>query len=74
MDKITEPVIFKQKNTEPNTLNDTDLEKTNISLTTPLPNVLMLVLLFLATIAIIIAGYIHGDMHFAKVLENLKND
>ena len=72
MDKITEPVIFKQKNTEPNTLHDTDLEKTNISLTTPLPNVLMLVLLFLATIAIIIAGYIHGDMHFAKVLETIK--
>ena len=72
MDKIEEPAISKQKSTEPSTSNDTGSEKTNISLTTPLPNVLMLGLLFLATIAIIIAGYIHGDMHFAKVLENFK--
>ena len=72
MDKIAEPAISKQKSTEPSTSNDTGSEKTNISLTTPLPNVLMLGLLFLATIAIIIAGYIHGEMHFAKVLENFK--
>ena len=72
MDKIEEPAISKQKSTEPSTSNDTGSEKTNISLTTPLPNVLMLVLLFLATIAIIVAGYIHGDMHFAKVLEYFK--
>ena len=72
MDKIEEPAISKQKSTEPSTSNDTGSEKTNISLTTPLPNVLMLGLLFLATIAIIVAGYIHGDMHFAKVLEHLK--
>ena len=74
MDKIEEPAISKQKSTEPSTSNDTGSEKTNISLMTPLPNVLMLVLLFLATIAIIVAGYIHGDMHFAKVLETIKND
>ena len=72
MDKIEEPAISKQKSTEPSTSNDTVSEKTNISLMTPLPNVLMLVLLFLATIAIIVAGYIHGDMHFAKVLETIK--
>ena len=72
MDKIEEPAISKQKSTESSTSNDTGSEKTNISLTTPLPNVLMLGLLFLATIAIIVAGYIHGDMHFAKVLENFK--
>ena len=72
MDKIEEPAISKRKSTEPSTSNDTGSEKTNISLTTPLPNVLMLVLLFLATIAIIVAGYIHGDMHFAKVLEYFK--
>jgi len=72
MDKIEEPAISKQKSTEPSISNDTGSEKINISLTTPLPNVLMLVLLFLATIAIIIAGYIHGDMHFAKVLETIK--
>jgi len=73
MDKIEEPAISKQKSTDPNISNDTGSKKTNISLTTPLPNVIMLGLLFLATIAIIIGGYIHGDMHFAKVLEHLKS-
>ena len=35
-------------------------------------NVVMLGLLMLCVAAIIIGGYIHGDMHFAKVLEHLK--
>jgi hypothetical protein len=34
--------------------------------------VLMLGLLMFSVAAIIVAGYIHGDMHFAKVLEHLK--
>jgi len=34
-------------------------------------NVVMLGLLMLCVAAIIIGGYIHGDMHFAKVLEHL---
>jgi hypothetical protein len=34
--------------------------------------VAMLGLLMLGVAAIIVAGYIHGDMHFAKVLEHLK--
>jgi hypothetical protein len=34
--------------------------------------VLMLGFLMLGVIGIIIGGYIHGDMHFAKVLEHLK--
>jgi len=33
--------------------------------------VAMLGLLMLCVAAIIIGGYIHGDMHFAKVLEHL---
>jgi len=33
--------------------------------------VLTLGLLMLCVGAIIVAGYIHGDMHFAKVLEHL---
>jgi len=41
-------------------------------LTPPVPNVVMLGLLFLSTLVIIVGGYIHGDMHFAKVLEHLK--
>jgi len=35
--------------------------------------VLTLGLLMLCVGAIIIGGYIHGDMHFAKVLEHLKS-
>jgi hypothetical protein len=35
-------------------------------------NVVMLGLLMLCVAAIITGGYIHGDMHFAKVLEHLK--
>ena len=35
-------------------------------------NVVMLGLLILCVAAIIVGGYIHGDMHFAKVLEHLK--
>jgi len=34
--------------------------------------VLTLGLLMLCVAAIIVGGYIHGDMHFAKVLEHLK--
>jgi len=35
-------------------------------------NLVVLGLLILFVAAIIIFGYIHGDMHFAKVLEHLK--
>jgi hypothetical protein len=34
--------------------------------------VLTLGLLMLCVAGIIVGGYIHGDMHFAKVLEHLK--
>jgi hypothetical protein len=39
---------------------------------TRVPLTITLGLLMLCVGAIIIAGYIHGDMHFAKVLEHLK--
>ena len=35
-----------------------------------LPNVLSLVLLFISTLAIIIAGYIHGHMDLLTTLKN----
>ncbi len=35
-------------------------------------NLVVLGLLIVCVAAIIVGGYIHGDMHFAKVLENLK--
>lgn len=36
----------------------------------PIPNVIMLGVLFLLTIATIIAGYFHGNMHLITVLKN----
>jgi hypothetical protein len=72
MEQNTESVTSNVKHTEQNTLSDTTSPKEHTTLTPPVPNVIMLGLLFLSTIAIIVAGYIHGDMHFAKVLEHLK--
>ena len=36
----------------------------------PVPNVIMLGVLFLLTIATIIAGYFHGNMHLLTTLKN----
>ena len=36
----------------------------------PVPQVIMLGVLFLCTIGIIIAGYFHGKMHLITVLKN----
>ena len=36
----------------------------------PVPNVIMLGVLFLVTIATIVAGYFHGNMHLLTVLKN----
>ena len=35
-------------------------------------NIVVLGLLLLCVLGIIVGGYIHGDMHFAKVLETLR--
>jgi hypothetical protein len=36
----------------------------------PIPNVIMLGVLMLCTIATIVAGYFHGKMHLLTVLKN----
>ena len=69
MEKTTESATSNVKHTEQNISSDTNSPKDHTTSTTTLPNVIMLGLLFLSTIAIIVSGYIHGDMHFAKVLE-----
>jgi len=69
MEQKPESVTSSVKNTEPNTSNDTNSVKEN-TLPIPVPNIIMLVLLFLSTIGIIIAGYIHGNMHLLTVLKN----
>jgi len=59
------------KNIETNISKDTDSKKEVIS-STPLPNILMLGLLFLITLGIIYAGYVKGNMHLLTVLKNAK--
>ena len=71
MEQNEESVTLSVKSTESNTSTDTDLKKV-ATLPTPLPNVLMLGLLFLMTLGIIYAGYVKGDMHLLTVLKNAK--
>lgn len=71
MEQTEESVTSSVKNTESNTSTDTDLKK-EVTLPTPLPNILMLGLLFLMTLGIIYAGYVKGDMHLLTVLKNAK--
>ena len=40
------------------------------TLTPPVPNVIMLGVFFFATIATIVAGYFHGNMHLLTTLKN----
>jgi hypothetical protein len=70
MEQITESATSNVKSIETNISNDTDSEKEPITLTPPIPNVLALGLLFLSTIGIILAGYIHGKMDLLTVLKN----
>jgi hypothetical protein len=69
MEKNLEPAISSAKSTGKSISNDTNSEKENIN-STPLYNVLSLVLLFLATLAIIYFGYVHGNMHLLTTLKN----
>lgn len=71
MEQNEESVTSNVRITESSTLNDTDLKK-EVTLLTPLPNVLMLGLLFLMTLGIIYAGYVKGNMHLLTVLKNAK--
>ena len=71
MEKTEESVTSNVKNTESNTSTDTNSKK-EVTLSTPLPNVIMLGLLFLMTLGIIYAGYVKGDMHLLTVLKNAK--
>ena len=70
MEQKPECVTSSVKITEPNTSNDTNFVKEHTTLTPPVPNVIMLGLLFLLTLATIYAGYIHGNMHLLTTLKN----
>ena len=71
MEQTEESATSNVKNTESNTSTDTDLKK-EVTLSIPLPNVLMLGLLFLMTLGIIYAGYVKGDMDLLTGLKNAK--
>jgi|TARA_S200002703_G_scaffold88157_2_gene76103 hypothetical protein len=71
MEQTEESVTLNVKNIETNISKDTDSKKEVIS-STPLPNILMLGLLFLITLGIIYAGYVKGNMHLLTVLKNAK--
>ena len=67
-----ESAILIVMNTEKHTSNDTNLEKTNTQLmTSPLPNLITIGLLFLSVFGIIYAGYIHGHMSVSAVYKTL---
>lgn len=67
-----ESAILIVMNTEKHTSNDTNSEKTNTQLmTSPLPNLITIGLLFLSVFGIIYAGYIHGHMSVSAVYKTL---
>ncbi len=71
METTPESATSNVKITETNTSPDTNSEK-EVTLSTPLPNILMMGGLLLATIGVIVLGYIKGNMHLLTVLKNAK--
>ena len=76
METKTESVTSNVKNTEPSTSTDTDSKKVNTTSTTlpkdPIVPVLMLLGVILATLSVIVLGYIHGNMHLITTLKNAR--
>jgi len=67
-----ESAILIVMNTDKNTSNDTNSEKTNTQLMiSPLPNLIATGLIFLSVFAIILVGYIHGHMSISAVYKTL---
>ena len=77
MEQIPESVTSNVKNTEPNTFNDTNLEKEVTSSTTlpkdPIIPSLMFLGVIFCTLCVIVLGYIHGNMHLLTTLKNAAN-
>ena len=64
---VGSPVSNTPKSTSTDTNTNTNVTNT---LEPPVPNVIMLGVLFLLTLVTIYAGYIHGNMHLLTVLKN----
>jgi hypothetical protein len=71
MEKKTESATLNVKNTEQNTSKDTNSEK-EVTLSTPLPNIIMLGITLLAILGIIVLGYLKGNMHLLTTLKNAR--
>ena len=71
MEKITESATSNVKSTESSTLPDTNSAK-EVTLPTPLPNIMMLGAVLLATLGTIVLGYFKGNMHLLTVLKNAR--
>ena len=69
---VGSPVLNTPKNTSTDTNTNTNATNTQVSNPT-VPLVLSLVACFLFAIAIIVAGYIHGNMHIEAVYHSLTN-
>ena len=77
METTPESVTSNAKNTEINTSIDTNLKKEVTSSTTlpkdPIIPSLMFLGVILATLGVIVLGYIHGNMHLLTTLKNAAN-
>lgn len=71
MEKKTESATLNVKITEQNTSKDINSEKVN-TLSTPLPNIIMLGISLLAILGIIVLGYLKGNMHLLTTLKNAR--
>tara|TARA_A100001234_G_C12456082_1_gene313143 strand:- start:107 stop:346 length:240 start_codon:yes stop_codon:yes gene_type:complete len=67
---VGSPVSTTPKNTSIDTTTNTNVTNTQVSNPT-IPLILSLVACFLFAIGIIIAGYIHGNMHINAVYHSL---
>ena len=64
---VGSPVSNTHKNTSIDTNHSTSVTNT---LEPPVPNIIMLVVMFILTLVTIYAGYVHGHMKLLTVLKN----
>ena len=67
---VGSPVSNTHKSTSIDTNHSTNATNT---LEPPVPNIIMLVIMFILTLVTIYAGYVHGGMSITKVYHSLTN-
>ena len=71
METTPESATLNVKSTESSTSKDINSEKV-VTLSTPLPNIIMLGITLLAILGIIVLGYLKGNMHLLTTLKNAR--